>query len=95
MKFMADTLFHGQQFIDCGISFRTGSPAATCGGKVMLLPVESSDGAIQWKIWILNTTLENLDVQNENEDLLRYPARQLDWKDDVQTDVFIVGGGNA
>lgn len=61
----------------------------------MLLPVEGIDGAIQWKIWILSTTLENLDLQHENEQLLQSPARHLDWKSDVKTDVFIIGGGNA
>lgn len=49
----------------------------------------------EWKIWVLSTTLETLDVQPENEDLLMSPTRQLGCGNDLQTDVFIIGGGNS
>ncbi|KAK9855342.1 hypothetical protein MYU51_002791 [Penicillium brevicompactum] len=83
------------QFIDCQIVFETSSPAATCRGKVVLLPVKGSDQTIQWKIWVLSTILQDLDIQKEDESLLPSPGRQLDGLEDVETDVFIIGGGNA
>lgn len=65
---------------------------------MVLLPVigEIDDGnfTIEWKIWILSTSLENLDLQHEDEALLQSPARQLEHGD-FDTDVFIIGGGNA
>lgn len=64
---------------------------------MILLPVKSSSSSsvTEWKIWVLSTTLETLDVQPENEDLLMSPTRQLDCGNDLQTDVFIIGGGNS
>ncbi|PWY75074.1 FAD/NAD(P)-binding domain-containing protein [Aspergillus heteromorphus CBS 117.55] len=82
------------QFIDCGIVFRTASPAATCKGKVILLPVKSGE-SISWKIWVLSTFLESLDLQPEDEGLLHLPGRPLDGLEAFETDVFIIGGGNA
>lgn len=61
----------------------------------MLLPIKSANQSIDWKIWVLSTILENLDLQKENETLLQSPGRQLDGTEDVETDVFIIGGGNA
>lgn len=95
---MADELLYTQQFIDCGIVFRTASPAATCTGKVVLLPVKGridDTEAIEWRIWVLSTILENLDLQEEDETLLRLPSKQYDGCGDFETDVFIIGGGNA
>ncbi|KAE8371863.1 hypothetical protein BDV26DRAFT_275270 [Aspergillus bertholletiae] len=83
------------QFIDCGIIFRTSSPGATCKGKVILLPVTNRDGTIEWKIWVLSTFLESLDLQPEDEALLQSPGKQLEGLTTFETDVFIVGGGNA
>ncbi|KAH8809404.1 hypothetical protein F5884DRAFT_706884 [Xylogone sp. PMI_703] len=88
------------QFIDFRLAFKTSSPAATCSGRILLLPVESKeqengDGILAWKIWILSTKLENLDLHPENEALLQSPKRQLDVLETIETDVFIVGGGNA
>jgi hypothetical protein len=60
------------------------------------LPVKTEqDGneTIEWKIWILSTRLENLDLQAEDESLLRGPATQFHL--DFETEVFIIGGGNA
>lgn len=62
----------------------------------MLLPI-NRDGSkeIEWKIWILSTILENFDLHLEDENLLRLPSRQLEGLSDIETDVFIIGGGNA
>lgn len=49
---------------------------------------------IEWKIWILSTRLEGLDLQAEDESLLQAAARRFDDLD-FETDVFIIGGGNA
>ena len=87
-----------QHFIDCRFTFRTRSPVATCSGRVVLLPVPGDLGngnnTIEWKIWVLSTSLENLDLQHEDEALLQCPARQPEHGD-FDTDVFIIGGGNA
>ncbi|KAL5366573.1 hypothetical protein BJX96DRAFT_170043 [Aspergillus floccosus] len=87
------------QFISCDIVFRTGSPGATCKGAIILLPVKclpwGSDDIVEWRIWVLTTRLENLDLQPENEKLLRAPRRRIDHLEQLETDVFIIGGGNA
>ncbi|KAJ5122344.1 hypothetical protein N7526_009281 [Penicillium atrosanguineum] len=85
------------QFIDCPIVFRTETPGATCRGKILFLPVQNEqDGneALEWKIWILSTRLEALDIQTEDESLLQAAPRRFDDLD-LETDVFIIGGGNA
>ncbi|KLO83292.1 putative flavoprotein involved in K+ transport [Fusarium fujikuroi] len=83
------------QFIDVALSFRTVSPAASCNARIVLLPVESDQGKLEWRIWILSTKLENLDVHPEDESLLQAPGRNLNGMADIDTDVFIIGGGNA
>lgn len=83
-----------QQFIDCNLVFRTTSPAASCIGRFLLLPVKANE-TVEWKIWILSTRLDELGVHPENEGLLRAPGRQLDGVNEFETDVFIIGGGNA
>ncbi|KAG4288489.1 hypothetical protein FPRO06_06141 [Fusarium proliferatum] len=83
------------QFIDVALSFRTVSPAASCSARIVLLPVESDQGKLEWRIWILSTKLENLDVHPEDESLLQTPGRNLNGMTEIDTDVFIIGGGNA
>lgn len=83
-----------QQFINCDITFRTSAPKATCLGSAKLLPVKVG-GTLSWKIWILSTWVENLDVHPENTTLLELPERNLDGLEKFDTDVFIIGGGNA
>ncbi|PHH89071.1 hypothetical protein CDD83_6694 [Cordyceps sp. RAO-2017] len=83
------------QFIDVRLSFRTTSPAATCSGRFLLLPVKSDSGALDWKIWILSTTLENLDLYPEDESLLQVPGKSIHGMNRIETDVLIIGGGNA
>lgn len=64
-----------------------------------LLPVKIKldDGQekLVWKLWILSTMLENLDRYPENEALLKSPGRTLEGLETIETDVFIIGGGNA
>ncbi|EEU40655.1 uncharacterized protein NECHADRAFT_76016 [Fusarium vanettenii 77-13-4] len=86
---------HPQQFIDASISFETKSPSAWCSGRVLLLPVKNDDKTLEWKIWVLSTKLENLDLHLEDESLLELPGRKVDNLDQFETDVFIIGGGNA
>ncbi|KAF5708804.1 K+ transport flavoprotein [Fusarium globosum] len=83
------------QFIDVALSFKTVSPAASCSARIVLLPVESDQGKLEWRIWILSTKLENLDVHPEDGSLLQTPGRNLNGMADIDTDVFIIGGGNA
>ncbi|KAM0547477.1 hypothetical protein ACHAPJ_010350 [Fusarium lateritium] len=83
------------QFIDVSLSFRTSSPAAACSGRFLLLPVKNSFGTVEWKIWIFSTKLENLDIHPEIESLLQAPSRNLDMVKNIETDVFIIGGGNS
>ncbi|CAF3616981.1 unnamed protein product [Fusarium graminearum] len=83
------------QFIDVSLSFRTESPAAACSARVLLLPTENSDEEIEWKIWILSTNLENLDIHPEDTSLLQNPGLSLAGMEKVETDVFIIGGGNS
>ncbi|KKY36778.1 putative flavoprotein involved in k+ transport [Diaporthe ampelina] len=67
---------------------------ARCWGRMMLLPVKE-DGVVSWKIWNLCTRLESLDLQAEDECLLQAAGRSLDGPKTLETDVFIIGGGNA
>lgn len=61
----------------------------------MLLPLPA-DGEIKWKIWVLSTWLEQLDAHPENEALLKSGGRELNGSsDEIETDVLIIGGGNA
>ncbi|RAH46720.1 putative flavoprotein [Aspergillus brunneoviolaceus CBS 621.78] len=83
------------QFIDCGIRFRTSSPAATGKGKVVLLPVQTAEKTIEWKIWVLSTMLESLDLHPEDQGLLQGLSKEYGDAERFETDVFIIGGGNA
>ncbi|KAG9566874.1 hypothetical protein KCU71_g3187, partial [Aureobasidium melanogenum] len=88
------------KFIMCPFGFQTGSPAATCSGMMWLLPVErqaSDDGTsnLTWKIWILSTKLESLDEHVEDKSLLGSADRCSRNLAEINTDVFIVGAGNA
>lgn len=89
------TAFLVQQFIDCSVAFKTCSPTASCSGRILLLPLKKDNGSLEWKIWILSTRLEGLDLQPEDETLLKAPGKQLEGVESFETEVFIVGGGNA
>ncbi len=68
---------------------------------MLLLPVEEAAAApVAWKIWSLATWIDSLDVHPENEALLRLPGRSLPLASGgtattIETDVLIVGAGNA
>ncbi|KAH7015831.1 hypothetical protein EDB80DRAFT_761691 [Ilyonectria destructans] len=86
------------QFIDFGFVFTTTSPAASCSGRMLLLPTKTTENGnevLQWKIWILSTRLDNLDLHAEDEGLLKFPVKELEGLKTIETDVFILGGGNA
>ncbi|KAF9870903.1 hypothetical protein CkaCkLH20_11575 [Colletotrichum karsti] len=87
------------QFINCVATFKTASPAATCSGRLVLLPVKAKTDdfkeALEWKIWILSTKLESLKDHPENEVLLKASRRELKGLETFKTDVLIIGGGNA
>ncbi|KAK7979622.1 hypothetical protein PG989_012079 [Apiospora arundinis] len=92
-----------QQSIGFQFSFRTKNPGAKCSGRAMLLPSEEHDNGlgdvkkrIVWRIWVFSTWIDQLDLQPENEALLHAPGRQLDTAGEIiETDVLIIGGGNA
>lgn len=50
---------------------------------------------VVWKIWILSTWIDDLDLQPEDESLLQAPGRKLDGVETIETDVLVIGGGNA
>ncbi|KAK8106988.1 monooxygenase [Apiospora kogelbergensis] len=88
------------QMIGFAFSFNTKAPEAKCSGRAMLLPSEEVDperdtNHIVWKIWTLSTWIEQLDLQQEDEILLRAPGRKLDAVEHIETEVVIIGGGNA
>ncbi|KAH6983533.1 monooxygenase [Ilyonectria sp. MPI-CAGE-AT-0026] len=86
------------QFIDFGFVFTTTSLAASCSGRMLLLPTKTTENGnevLEWKIWILSTKLDNLDLHAEDEGLLKSPAKALEGLKTIETDVFIIGGGNA
>ncbi|OTB12181.1 hypothetical protein K445DRAFT_77133 [Daldinia sp. EC12] len=84
-------------FIDCGILFRTTSPALSCIGKMLLLPVidNAATGSISWKVWTLSAWVENIVQHPEDEARLMSPSKSLDGLDTVETDVFILGAGSS
>ncbi|KAH8887797.1 FAD/NAD(P)-binding domain-containing protein [Thozetella sp. PMI_491] len=83
--------------IQFAVSFKTLSPAASCSGRISLLPQAQAEkgGQYDWKIWTLSTWLENFDAFPEATDGLEVPGRDLTGPEDIETDVFIIGGGNA
>ncbi|KAK7543208.1 hypothetical protein IWX49DRAFT_600652 [Phyllosticta citricarpa] len=83
----------GFKYIDAWFDFGTEKPNAECRGRLWLWPVRTGDGHVEWKIYILSTLLSRFDGHSEDESLLSRPKRMLE--DDFETDVFIIGGGNA
>lgn len=81
-------------FINCSLSFSTSSPALSCAGKMVLLPMKT-DGAVTWKIWVLSTWVDHIIQQPEDVTLLSSPGRDLNNSDTINTDVFIIGAGSS
>lgn len=65
------------QLIDSDLTFRTYAPQATCRGTILLLPPRNYYGGLEWKIWVLSTKLEKLDLQPDDESLLLRPSEPL------------------
>lgn len=59
------------------------------------MPVKGANETVEWKIWVLSTILKELHLQKENETFLHSPGRQFGGIESFETDVFIIGGGNA
>lgn len=61
------------------------------------LPSEHQSGTKDpiWKIWTMSTKLDYLHGLFEHRDLLYAPCQPLSHHETFETDVFIVGGGNA
>ncbi|KAK2598827.1 hypothetical protein N8I77_012212 [Diaporthe amygdali] len=83
------------RWIQGSFTFETASPKAKGEGSVQLFPELGSDGQISWKLWILTTWLEDYADWPENTRLLTAPGRNLQDVEHIDTDVLIVGGGNA
>ncbi|ROV95041.1 hypothetical protein VPNG_09489 [Cytospora leucostoma] len=83
-------------FIDCGLSFRTSSPALSCLGKMVLLPLKNEENeAVSWRIWVLSTWVDQITQHPEDEMLLSSAGRDLSSHKTIETDVFIVGAGTS
>lgn len=83
------------KWIEGMFTFETKSPAARCGGRVVLFP-EASEEGFEWKIWTLSTWVDDLVASPQDVGVLQAPKRRLeDEGDTFETDVFIIGGGNA
>lgn len=61
---------------------------------MLLIPVKTGE-VLEWKIWVLSTWLEGLVDYPEDVKLLQKPKQDLGDRKNVNTDVFIIGGGNA
>lgn len=83
------------RFIEAHFAFETASPAAECAGRVMLMPEDGDNGSVVWKIWCLNTWVEGLKDFPEDEERLKAPRREMEREEVIETEVFVVGGGNA
>jgi hypothetical protein len=83
------------RWISGSFTFETTSPKTKGEGSVQLFPEKTEDGQITWKIWMLATWLEDYVDWPENPELLTAPGRKLDDLEHIDTDVLIVGGGNA
>lgn len=83
------------RWVEGRFTFETSSPAAKCGGNVQLFPEEGPDGDIVWKIWVLSTWIDGLKDFPEDVAGLKAPGRNLEDEQTIETDVFILGGGNS
>lgn len=83
------------RWIEAMFTFTTLRPGARCEGRLMLFPESGNDGKIIWKIWSLSTWLEAFEEFPENMHNLKTTGRDLKSIANIETDVVIVGGGNA
>ncbi|KAK3897970.1 hypothetical protein C8A05DRAFT_38453 [Staphylotrichum tortipilum] len=82
------------QFIDCSISFKTTKPAVRGTGKIALVPIKDGE-KVEYKIWVLSTWINDLEEHPENPALLQSPSTTPAGVEQFETDVLIMGGGNA
>ncbi|ROW04748.1 hypothetical protein VMCG_04719 [Cytospora schulzeri] len=83
------------RWIEAMITFKTLMPKAKCEGRITLFPEADENGEAIWKIWSLSTWLEDFEEYPEDQNKLKAPGRDVKDTEDIETDVFIVGGGNA
>ncbi|KAK1712102.1 hypothetical protein BDP67DRAFT_566490 [Colletotrichum lupini] len=83
------------KWLDCEFSFMTGSPKASCRGKMMLIPSGRDSGDNEWKIWSMSTYLSEYEDFPEDEGLLRVPSTPVTDASHISTSVLVVGGGNG
>ena len=83
------------RWIEAMFSFKTAKPQAKCEGRLTLFPEAGDDGEILWKIWCLSTWLEAFEECPEDLNKLKTAGRGLESAENIETEVFIVGGGNA
>lgn len=83
------------RWVEAMFTFETSSPAANCGGRVLLLPEAAGETAVAWKIWVLSTWVDSLKSFPEDLDALKAPGRDLQSDEKLETDVLILGGGNS
>lgn len=78
-------------------TFETESPGARCGGRVVLFPEAREDGGgVAWKVWVLSTWVDELKAFPEDVAGLKAPGRTFAEDEEViETEVFIIGAGNA
>lgn len=84
-----------QSWVDCSFTFRASQPKARCQGKMMLVPETDLDGTAKWKIWSLATYLAEFEELPEDAGLLTTSSPAIPAGDKLETDVLIVGAGNA
>lgn len=83
------------RWIQALISFKTVMPKANCEGRVLLFPEKDRSGNVHWKIWCLSTWLDAFDEFPEDQKRLKATGRDVKHAKHIETDVFIIGGGNA
>lgn len=83
------------RWVEAMITFKTVMPKAKCEGRVVMFPETGESGEIIWKIWSLSTWLDAFEEYPEDEKKLKAAGRDVKDAEHIETDVFIVGGGNA
>lgn len=83
------------RWVEAMITFKTIMPNAKCGGRVMLFPETDESDAVVWKIWSLSTWVDSFDEYPEDQNKLKAAGRDFNNAEHMETDVLIIGGGNA
>ncbi|KAI9010547.1 hypothetical protein DFJ74DRAFT_684858 [Hyaloraphidium curvatum] len=82
-------------WIDGFCGFATSKPDAQCSGMFMLLPEKQADGSFRWKIWTFSTFLEAFSSHGWDPERMKAAPKDYGKDAEIDTDVFIVGGGNS